>query len=141
MPSAAALNPGSANITITIHLKTTGTPPASPADWDLIRKGTYAGGSEYQMELQHSGQASCTFLGAQGYYQELTGGPAVNDGKWHTISCVKTSTAIQLVVDGHGLSQTVTIGSISNTAPVVIGARPGSDWYQGQLDEASIQIG
>ena len=35
VPSAADLNPGSKDITITIHLKTTSA-PASP-DWDLIR--------------------------------------------------------------------------------------------------------
>src|SRR5204862_73686 len=40
VPSASDLNPGSSNITITIHLKTTSA-PATP-DWDLIRKGNAA---------------------------------------------------------------------------------------------------
>jgi hypothetical protein len=58
VPSADNLNPGSADITITIHIKTTGTPPPSPADWDLIRKGLYTTtGGEYKMEFQQSGQA------------------------------------------------------------------------------------
>jgi hypothetical protein len=141
VPTAADLNPGSANITITIHLKTSGTPPASPADWDLIRKGLYTTtGGEYKMEFQQSGQASCGFKGSAGY-AELVAGPAINNGQWHTISCVKTSTAIQVVVDGQIFSKTANVGAIANTADVVIGARPGSDWTQGQLDEASIQIG
>ncbi|HEU5243707.1 MAG TPA: LamG-like jellyroll fold domain-containing protein, partial [Gaiellaceae bacterium] len=63
------------------------------------------------------------------------------DGQWHTVSCVKTSTAIEVVVDGQVFSKAANIGSISNTTDVAIGARPGSDWYQGQLDEASISIG
>jgi hypothetical protein len=33
------------------------------------------------------------------------------------------------------------VGTISNDAPVVIGARPGSEFFQGSLDEASIRIG
>lgn len=139
--SATDLNPGSANITFTIHLQTTGTPPPAPADWDLFRKGLYTtGGAEYKMEFQQTGQASCGFEGTGGY-AELIAGPAINDGQWHTISCVKTATAIQVVVDGQVFSKAANVGSISNNSDVVIGARPGSDWYKGQLDEASIQIG
>jgi Concanavalin A-like lectin/glucanases superfamily len=141
VPTAADLNPGSANITITIHLKTSGTPPSPPADWDVIRKGLYTtAGGEYKMEFQQSGQASCGFKGSAGY-AELVAGPSINNGQWHTISCVKTSTAIQVVVDGQIFSKAANVGAIANTADVVIGARPGSDWYQGQLDDASVQIG
>jgi hypothetical protein len=140
VPSTADLNPGSANITFTIHLKTSGTPPPPPADWDIFRKGLYTSGAEYKMEFQQTGQASCGFEGTGGY-AELAAGPKINDGQWHTISCVKTATAIEVVVDGQAFSKAANIGSIANTSHVAIGARPGSDWYQGQLDEASIQIG
>jgi concanavalin A-like lectin/glucanase superfamily protein len=141
VPSTADLNPGSANITFTIHLKTSGTPPPPPADWDIFRKGLYkSGGAEYKMEFQQTGQASCGFEGTGGY-AELVAGPKINDGQWHTISCAKTSIAIQVIVDGQTFSEAANVGSIANTTDVTIGARPGSDWYQGQLDEASIQIG
>lgn len=141
VPSSGDLNPGSANITFTIHLKTTGTPPPAPADWDLFRKGVYtSAGGEYKMELQQTGKLSCGFKGSAGS-AGLTAGPAINDGRWHTVSCVKASTAIELVVDGVVFTKAKTIGSIANTAAVVIGAHPGSDWYKGQLDEASILIG
>jgi hypothetical protein len=142
VPSTDDLNPHSANITITIHIKTTGTPPPAPADWDLIRKGYYtSSGGEYNIELQNSGQASCTFKGSLNYIEQFTAGPAVNDGRWHTIQCIKTATAVELVVDGQTHSTAITIGTIANTDPVDIGARPGSDWTQGTLDEASIYIG
>jgi fibronectin type 3 domain-containing protein len=141
VPSTSDLNPGSADITFTIHVKTTGTPPPAPADWDLFRKGLYTtGGAEYKMEFQQTGQASCGFEGTGGY-AELVAGPAINDGQWHTVSCTKTASAIEVVVDGQVFSKAATIGSISNTTDVIIGGRPGSDWFQGQLDEASIQIG
>ena len=140
VPSSSDLNPGSANITLTIHVKTSGTPPPLPADWDLLRKGLYSTGTEYKLELVRTGQASCGFEGTGGY-AELVAGPAINDGKWHTVSCVKSSTAIEVVVDGQAFSKAARLGSIANTSDVVIGSRPGSDWFKGQLDEASIQIG
>jgi hypothetical protein len=141
VPSSTDLNPGSANITFTIHLKTTGTPPPAPADWDLFRKGVYtSAGGEYKMEFQGTGKLSCGFKGTGGY-AELTDGPAINDGRWHTVSCVKTSTAIEVVVDGLVFTKAKKIGSIANTTAVTIGSHPGSDWYKGQLDEASIRIG
>src|SRR4029077_13645134 len=124
------------NITFTIHLQTTGVPPPPPDDWDLFRKGLYTDGAEYKMEFQQTGQASCGFEGTGGY-AELVAGPAINDGQWHTISCVKTSNAIVVVVDGQVFSEAANVGSISVTTDVAIGAHPGLDWYQGQLDEAS----
>src|SRR6266550_4052041 len=140
VPSAGSMNPGSANFSFTIHLQTTGTPPPPPEDWDLIRKGDYpTPGGEYKMEYQESGQASCGFKGSA-HYAEIIAGPALNDGQWHTITCVKTSSDIELIVDGQAYSQAANIGSIANTDPVIIGSHPGADWYQGSLDEASIRI-
>jgi hypothetical protein len=139
VPSTGDLNPGSANITISMHLNATGV-PSSP-DWDLIRKGLYeTSGGEFKMEYQPSGQASCGFKGSAGY-SELIAGPALNDGKWHVVRCVKTSSSIQLIVDGRTFSQSASVGSIANSESVVIGARPGSDFYNGLLDQASIHIG
>jgi hypothetical protein len=137
----SAFNPGSANVTLTMRLKATKT-PASP-DWDLIRKGFYTtSGGEYKMEYQPSGQVSCGFKGSSGYY-ELMAGPAVNNGRWHTVQCVKTSSTVKVVVDGAAFSKSATLGSIapSNTDGVPIGARPGSEYFNGSLDEASIQFG
>ncbi len=139
VPTASDLNPGSQTITVTIRLKTTYA-PASP-DWDLIRKGLYTTpGGEYKMEYQPTGQASCGFKGSSGY-AELVAGPAINDGQWHTVQCVKTSSAIKVVVDGRAFTKSATLGSIANTDAVPIGARPGSEFFKGSLDEASIQVG
>jgi hypothetical protein len=139
VPTASDLNPGSQTLTVTIRVKTTNA-PAKP-DWDLIRKGLYTTpGGEYKMEYQPTGQASCGFKGSSGY-AEMTAGPAVNDGQWHTVQCVKTSSQIKVVVDGKAFTKSASLGSIANTDAVPIGARPGSEFFKGSLDEASIQVG
>jgi Concanavalin A-like lectin/glucanases superfamily len=139
VPSAAALNPGAADLTVTIHLNSTSV-PATP-DWDLIRKGLFTTvGGEFKVEYQPTGQASCGFAGSAGS-SEIIAGPALNDGAWHTVQCTKTASSIRLVVDGRTFSQAANVGTISNDAPVVIGARPGSEFFRGSLDEASIRTG
>ena len=79
-------------------------------------------------------------MGSQGS-SEIIAGPALDDGDWHTIQCVKTATSIALIVDGQAASKPAKIGSISNSADLVIGARPGSEFFIGSLDEASVRIG
>jgi hypothetical protein len=139
VPSAPALNPGAANITLAIRLNTTQVP--STPDWDLFRKGLFtSAGGEYKMEYQPTGQASCGFMGSTGS-SEIVGGPALNDGRWHTIRCMKTASAITLVVDGVAFAKPARIGTISNRANLVIGARPGSEFFRGTLDEAVVQVG
>ena len=140
VPSASRLNPGSQNITVTIHLKATSV-PSSGGDWDVIRKGYYeTNGGEFKVEYQPTGQASCGFKGSSGY-SELIAGPALNNNRWHTVRCVKTSSRIQLIVDGQTFSKTANIGSFANSEPVVIGSRPGAEFFRGTLDHASIRIG
>ena len=139
VPSAADLNAGAKTLTVTIHLKATSV-PATP-DWDLIRKGVFTtAGGEFKVEYQPSGQGTCGFNTSTNY-AELTAGPALNDGQWHTVQCVKTATNIQLIVDGAKFTKTASLGTISNTVQVAVGSHPGAEFFRGSLDEASIQIG
>lgn len=142
VPNAAALNPGSANVKISLAIKTTAAPPPTVQDWDLARKGLYTSGSEFKIEYYPSAQVGCAFNGSQGMSGEHPAGPRLNDGKWHTIECRKTATAISTVVDGTTVySAAVAVGSISNSADVAIGARPGSEYFQGSIDEIVIAYG
>jgi hypothetical protein len=140
VPSARALSPGRKKLTLTIHLNTT-LAPARP-DWDLMRKGVFGSGiGNYKVEFQPGGRATCGFLGSV-REAELTAGPPLNDGRWHTVQCVKTTRQIRLVVDGRRFTKRVRVGSISNGDPLVIGARDaGSEFFQGALDEASVVVG
>jgi hypothetical protein len=139
VPNAAALNPGSANVTISLHIKTIQPAPPTVEDWDLVRKGLYTDGSEFKVEYYPSAQAGCAFGGSQGYSGEHPAGPRLDDGAWHTIQCRKTATGISTIVDGTTVySRTFAVGSIANSADVAIGARPGSEYFQGSVDEIAI---
>lgn len=138
--AAGDLNPGRANVTVTIHLKTTSLPPRRH-DWTLIRKGHFRKSrGEWKVKYHPDGRVSCGFKGSR-RFATLKAGPSLSNNQWHTIRCVKTSSAIRLVVDGATHSKAVEVGSIANHAPVVIGAYPNAEFYKGSLDEASIAIG
>lgn len=138
VPNSALLNPGSANITISFWLRTLSLPKSG--DFDLIRKGVFTA-PEYKVELLQSGQIQCTFRGTTSNHN-AAGGSGLNNGAWHHVQCIKTGTQIQTVIDGTVVATTnATVGSITNTSAVEIGAYPGSDWYMGKLDEVSIAIG
>jgi len=136
--NSASIDPGASNITISLWLKTTTLPKTG--DYDLVRKGDFPA-QEYKVELEPSGAIACTFHGSSSSHN-ATGGSNLNDGNWHSVQCIKTATQIETVVDGAVVATTpAVIGSISNTSGVDIGAHPGSDWYNGDLDEVSISIG
>lgn len=139
VPDAPSLNPGSANITITLHVKFTVAPPPSVGDYDLVRKGTT---NYYKIEIMASGQANCHFHGTVGG-KGFTFGPNLADGNWHTITCTKTPTQISGTVDGISASKTVNIGSISSTVPLSLGGKSkgSQDLYNGVMDEVSIAVG
>jgi hypothetical protein len=138
VPNALSLNPGAAKINISIWFNTTSLPTSG--DYDLVRKGEFPG-QEYKVELLQGGIINCEFLGASGHVV-LHGGSGLANGAWHHINCIAGPTGEKLQLGGAVVaSSTKVVGSISNTAPVEIGAHPGSDWYKGKLDEVSITVG
>lgn len=140
VPSRPALNPGSAAISFTVHVKTGSLP--LQGDFDLLRKGAYPN-QFYKLEILKSGVAFCQFRGstAGGTTRSVSGGPDLADQRWHTVTCGKTATAITLHIDGVAHVKQASIGSVAGTEPIVIGAHPGGDFYKGLLDEVSVTIG
>jgi hypothetical protein len=146
VPNAPDLSPGDRAMTITLWMKTDKLSggPANPTeqDWDLIRSGLYYDGAEYKMEYYPQGQAMCGFRGTTGY-AEVFGSRALNDNVWHKIECVKTATQVKVlvdgVVDGPKASKNIAVGTIDVAKELVIGAHPGSEFFDGLLDEVSIR--
>ena len=134
---------GTADVSMTAKVRFGQVPSTAVGDYDLIR-GTK--GSLYRMEIvarsrRTKGLASCRFAGSSGKFV-LTAGPNLADNRWHTITCAKTSKAVQVVVDGTTYSKAITIGSIKNNGPLWIGSKfAAGDWYDGLLDDVSISIG
>jgi hypothetical protein len=138
VPHRAALNPGPAKLTLRISVRFSALPAE---DYDLIRKGrSGTPGGHYKVEIARSGQALCKFRGSQGN-AIVIGGPKLNNGRWHRISCVRAQRSATLYIDGERRRRVWRrVGSIANSSTLFIGAKPGSDWHKGRLDEARIII-
>jgi concanavalin A-like lectin/glucanase superfamily protein len=148
VPSSSTLNPGTAPITFTAYVRYTTAPPTgSTMDYDVLRKGTASDSAQfYKLEIRSDNRAVCRFVGSKTSSSGLLihTGPRLNDGRWHSLTCKKTSSRIKLIVDGTTYSKTGTVGSISNSGLLTLGAKPGSpysDYYKGDLDEVSVAIG
>jgi concanavalin A-like lectin/glucanase superfamily protein len=139
VPDSSGLDPGTADISISMVVRFSAVPPQAVGDYDLLRKG---GAIIYKVEVVSSGRAHCRFSGSAGG-KGITFGPDLADNAWHTITCTKTADSIQLTVDGVTSSRVATIGSISNASPLAVGGKASGqgDWYPGDMDEVSVQIG
>ena len=142
VPDSPALNPGAKDLVVTVHVALTKVPDD---DYDVIRKGlSTTKGGDWKIEVVNvSGQAiaRCYLKGSTGSWQKTTG-PNLADGAFHTITCERHATTVVLSVDGRIWKSTKTVGNLSNTAQVSIGAKAeGGDWLNGRLDEVSIVIG
>jgi hypothetical protein len=139
VPNAAGLNPGSKDLVVSVHVSFTAVPAD---DYDLIRKGLQStSGGDWKIEIVRVNGlaiARCYLRGSAGSWQKTTG-PNLADGKWHTITCEKHATTVQMTIDGTVWKKTKTIGSISNTSALSIGAKAeGGDWAKGTIDEVSL---
>jgi hypothetical protein len=142
VPDAPGLNPGTKDLVVSVHVAFTVVPAD---DYDLIRKGLQStAGGDWKIEIVRVNGAAiarCYLRGSSGSWQKTTG-PNLADGAWHTITCERHATSVQMSVDGTVWKKTTTIGSLSNTAQLSIGAKAGGgDWTKGTIDEVSITIG
>lgn len=142
VPHSDTLNPGASDFSMSARINIVNFDD----DYDLVRKGRGSTGNDYKMELKPNGtntslRARCYFKGSN-KSAGLIKGPNLADNRWHLIVCTKKSTTIQMQVDGKVFSKTVTIGSVSNSAELTVGAqgKTGGDQYPGLMYEVSISI-
>ena len=148
VPDDGSLDPGKASLRIRVKVRFSVVPHGSVHDYDLVRKGVSgAAGGTWKVEIfppsgSKKGPAYCEFQDSTGETASIRGTRNLADGDWHSITCVKTSSKIQLIVDGSTTSKSVALGSIRNSKPVTIGAKPGGgDRYLGDMDEVKITVG
>lgn len=141
VPNSSSLNPESRNVDITLEVNTTSMPGTGNLDFDLLRRGN---AKQYKVELiglNGKGVALCRFRGdAAG--KTIKGGPDLADGNWHTIECIKTSSTVQLKVDGTTIKTVnVTIGSISANTRTAVGSKyGGGDWFSGEMRNVKVSF-
>jgi Concanavalin A-like lectin/glucanases superfamily len=148
VPHSNALNPRGGNFTVTVHVRFSKVPTATQRTYDLIRKGTSTTpGGYWKAEIVRAdathARVGCYFGGSVNASAKRVAGDNLADGRWHTITCRRTATKISTIIDGVSASKTVTVGTIVNTQPVIVGAKfaTGGDRYQGKMDEISIAVG
>lgn len=140
VPHDVSLNPGTQKVTVTAAINPVSIPTSG--DYDIIRKGDYPA-QLYKVELLKTGALSCAFRGSSGANTVISTNTIAANTGFHTIQCVKVAGQIQAVMDGVTTSKNANIGSIANTAPVVIGAHTGGDsgFFKGRIDEVSVAFG
>jgi hypothetical protein len=149
VPDSASLDPGSETFTATVHVKFTRMPTdANGGDYDVIRKGLGStNGGYWKLEVYPNSAHTkanglCQMKGTSNHIKIVGAPTSLNDGRWHTITCTKTSSDVTLTVDGTSYRKAVVIGSIANSDPLTIGAdKFGDDAYTGDLDEVTYSIG
>ena len=152
VPSSPTLNPRGRTFSYSVQMRSSHV-PARGTDYDLLRKGIGSTpGGEYKLEIVESngqGRAFCLVKDSHGNMAIVKGTTNISDGKVHKLTCTKTASRLKLKVDAlptRTRKVTSRLGSISNTSPLVVGAKSptskGSDedWYDGALLKARLRI-
>jgi hypothetical protein len=138
--TSSQLNPGTRDYAITIKAKWTNT------FGNMIQKGQSGTAGGYFKWQAPKGIVQCLFRGSLGNAGVSSVTP-LNDGNWHIITCTRTATQVQMVVDG---KVTATLkhatGNISNTKPLTIAGKGNCDqvtvtcdYWVGEMDYVKIQ--
>src|SRR5215218_1710126 len=147
LPDSDSLDPQENDITLSASVMVTNTPMPDDS-YDIVRKGlSSTPGGDYKMEIKRAadptvGKLHCLFKGDGGTVDKVAPQDIV-DGNWHTLECIKTSTAVVASVDGSGSTKAGSAGSISNASEVIVGAKtavPLDDVFYGSMDFVSIVI-
>ena len=144
VPHSSSLAIGTKSFRVTVHVRTS-VPGNSSSGDDLIKKGYYeTSPGLFKMEFYPSGKVSCGFKGPKGYTGDIfsTSSVVTQPPAYRTVRCELDQVAKQARLSVNGVVQatkSADVGSISSTNPVLIGAYPGSGYYEGVLDEVVIE--
>lgn len=147
VPNSPDLNPGAGSLRISAYVRVPATLP--PGDYNVVQKGTAATrGGAYKLEVfakagaKKFGFPDCAFNGARGK-NRVYGPGSIVDGQWHLVVCTLSSTQAYVTVDGvDGPRAARTVTTIDNSTDLTLGGKPnGSQFFLGDLDEVSIEVG
>ena len=142
-----SLDPQANDITLSARVMVNGQ-AMDDDSYDVVRKGLVTTkGGDYKMEIKRAsdptvGELHCVFKGSSGIVKIVAPRDIV-DGNWHTLECMKTSDSVVARVDGQSYATTGSVGSISNSSSVLVGAKktsPLDDVFEGSMDFVDIDI-
>jgi len=134
VPNVKILNPGSSLQSVSAWVKQT-------SDGSILWKGS-SSSDTYELAVK-GGKATFTInAGGATVNATAVSSASINDGNWHLITGVRSSTkTADIYVDGV-LSGTMTYAgsgaSIDTTTPLTIGSRNGSNFLSGLIDDVRI---
>jgi PKD repeat protein len=143
IPNAADLNPDSGDFSIEVRLRT------SYRFGNILQKGQGATAGGYWKLENPEGLPRCLFRGGNGASRTGYSTVPINDGQWHTIRCNRTSTFVEMFIDGVRQSRlTGPTGTISNTWELTVGGKGACDgvtvtcdYFVGDIDYVRIEKG
>jgi hypothetical protein len=147
-PSAATVrsgsffNPGVAQFAVGVTLKARSVPATGGYSPNVVQKGLFGDRGQWKMELvPRSGHtvARCRFSGTRGHRSVLDHtATALDNGRWHTVVCWRTTSALGIRVDGKNSSVQGRVGSISSVRPLRVASKTAhadvTDQFQGTID-------
>jgi hypothetical protein len=142
----ANLDPGAAPAKLTARVSLTKAPRVGQT-FDIVRKGTApTPGGYYKIEIMRSSTglaiAACRFRDGSGRTADAFGTAGLAGRGFVTITCTKTASRVTVSAGGRTDTAANKVGTISNAAPVYIGAKgDGTDWFPGRIDFVKIEIG
>ncbi len=142
VPDSEALEPAGQDFTIELRVRFT------DKFGNIAQKGqSVTPGGQWKIQAP-KGIPSCLFKGSEG--RVATGAKtALDDGTWHTLTCVLDSSGVTMYVDGEYRSTKAgSTGMIDNDFPMTIGGKTECDqinvtcdYYSGQVDRLRITKG
>jgi PKD repeat protein len=136
VPHSTEFNPDAGDFSFTIRYRTT------YSFGNILQKGQGGTVGGYWKFEAPGGKPKCLFRGADGASRTGYTDTPIADGQWHTVTCNRTSTYVEMYVDGVRTSRlTGPTGTIANTWQLSIGGKSSCDgvtvtcdYFAGDID-------
>ncbi|MET8908661.1 PKD domain-containing protein [Micromonospora sp. NPDC004551] len=143
VPHTTDFNPDAGDFSFTIRYRTT------YSFGNILQKGQGATIGGYWKFEAPGGKPKCLFRGGDGASRTGYTDVPINDGQWHTVTCNRTSTYVEMYVDGVRMSRlTGPTGTIANNWQLSIGGKSQCDgvkvtcdYFAGDIDYVKILKG
>ncbi|MEU2614543.1 PKD domain-containing protein [Micromonospora sp. NPDC007271] len=143
VPHSPDLNPDAGDFSFTIRYRTT------YSFGNILQKGQGATAGGYWKFEAPGGKPTCLFRGGDGASRSGYSDVRISDGQWHTVTCNRTASYVEMYVDGVRTSRlTGPTGTIANNWQLSIGGKSSCDgvkvtcdYFAGDIDYIKILKG